>query len=129
MIQLFVHGPLLHDLEMQLERYIISKKILVTNLYTLQTNKWRPPRNKKELFTSVEFWKAMVTEQVLIFDDTTVLCSGTKHSIDEFLDLDWVGAPWIWAKADSHYIYGGKQKCTKVSFVLLIWDMKMIFVP
>lgn len=44
---------------------------------------------------------------MLMFDTTTVLCSNSPHNISEFMQYDWVGAPWTWAKPDSDFVWGG----------------------
>jgi len=65
------------------------------------------PRSKGTLFRSPEFWRMVDGENVLIFHSNTVVCSGRDHELSDFIDWDWIGAPWIWARTDTPYVYGG----------------------
>ena len=51
-----------------------------------------------DLLKSVGFWESFEHENILIFQhDSFMLRSG----IDEYLDFDYVGAPWYWANDPS----------------------------
>lgn len=47
------------------------------------------------LLTSITFWNAIPREHVLIFQHDSELL---KEGIDDFLEWDYVGAPWVWQK-------------------------------
>lgn len=48
-----------------------------------------------KLLSSTRFWSAMKAEHVLIFQTDSVLCSMSPWSIEDFLNFDYIGAPWI----------------------------------
>jgi hypothetical protein len=56
-------------------------------------------RFTKELYnaimTSSEFWKTCSGEHVLLFQTDSVLCERASTSVSEFLQYDFVGAPWL----------------------------------
>lgn len=43
---------------------------------------------------SLQFWRQVPSETVLMFETDSVL---RRHGIDEFLEYAYVGAPWVWA--------------------------------
>jgi hypothetical protein len=62
--------------------------------------------DRNGLLTSTWFWEQCPGEKVLMFDATTRLCSGSASSIDDFLEYDYVGAPWPDIDRGPH-IFGG----------------------
>lgn len=46
-----------------------------------------------EMFTSLSFWESLPGEKILIFQADTWLL---KNNISDFLQYDYVGAPWSW---------------------------------
>lgn len=44
-----------------------------------------------ELLMSVDFWEKLPTEKILIFQPDTIIL---KTNLDEFIDYDYIGAPW-----------------------------------
>lgn len=47
------------------------------------------------LLTSPAFWRAVNADYALIFQTDSVLCSLSPWSVDDFLQYDYVGAPWM----------------------------------
>ena len=53
--------------------------------------------NYSKIFKDIEFWKDIDEEYILVFQhDSFVLRSG----IEEFLQYDYIGAPWYWTYGD-----------------------------
>ncbi|GBF97808.1 hypothetical protein Rsub_11334 [Raphidocelis subcapitata] len=46
------------------------------------------------LLLSKAFWHAVAGEHVLIFQLDSALCAASPHKLDDFLEYDYVGAPW-----------------------------------
>lgn len=71
--------------------YIKSNKIIMTNLYkkNLTINDYNL------LLTSKDFYNNINGENILIFQMDTCLCSNSKFKLEDFLNYDYVGAPWI----------------------------------
>jgi len=65
----------------------------------------RKPYN--ELMTTIDFWKLIPTERVLVYKMETFMCSGSDYIISDFEKWDYIGAPWKWAPTDLKYIGGG----------------------
>jgi len=65
---------------------ITLKKIGVDNLTVLEYSK---------LLASKSFYDDIPTETFLIFQTDTLICGEHKDLINEFINYDYVGAPWI----------------------------------
>jgi uncharacterized protein DUF5672 len=48
----------------------------------------------KELLTSAKFWERVRGEKILFFQIDSAMCSNSPHKITDFLQYDYVGAPW-----------------------------------
>lgn len=46
------------------------------------------------LLTSVDFWRRVSGEHVLVFQMDTMPLPGSKYRPEDFFQYDWVGAPW-----------------------------------
>ena len=46
------------------------------------------------LLTNPKFWQQVRGEKVLIFQIDSVMCSTSPHKVTDFLQYDYVGAPW-----------------------------------
>ncbi|CAF0766761.1 unnamed protein product [Didymodactylos carnosus] len=46
------------------------------------------------LFTNLKFWQKIVGEKVLIFQLDSIFCSNTPHKIEDYVQYDYIGAPW-----------------------------------
>lgn len=62
------------------------------------------------LLKSPEFWKKVKGEKVLIFQSDAILL---RKGIEEFLDYDYIGAPWLKPKENSYVGNGGLSLRTK----------------
>jgi len=62
--------------------YNLNKKNLTINDYNL-------------LLTSKNFYNKINGENILIFQMDTCLCSNTKYKFEDFLNYDYIGAPWV----------------------------------
>jgi len=47
-----------------------------------------------ELLTSPKFWHRVRGEKILFFQIDSIMCSNSPHKITDFLQYDYVGAPW-----------------------------------
>ncbi len=47
-----------------------------------------------DLLLQPEFWRALPTEQLLIFQTDSMICLPHKDLLQKFLHYDYVGAPW-----------------------------------
>ena len=47
-----------------------------------------------ELLTTPAFWKRVRGEKILFFQIDSVMCSNSRHKITDFLQYDYIGAPW-----------------------------------
>ncbi|CAM9439929.1 unnamed protein product [Chrysoparadoxa australica] len=46
------------------------------------------------VLTSQQLWLKAMSEKILMFQADTRLCSNSGRSIEDFIHLDWIGAPW-----------------------------------
>lgn len=60
------------------------------------------------LLTNYDFINSIATEVFLVFQTDTLICSPYKDLINQFLDYDYVGAPW------SDCVYLGSMPCRGV---------------
>ncbi len=52
-------------------------------------------RNRtNELLTTPAFWKRIRGEKILFFQIDSVMCSNSRHKVTDFLQYDYIGAPW-----------------------------------
>ena len=65
--------------------------------------------DRKALLLAPSLWRSIPTsaDRVLVFDDPTALCGNSPRSILDFVEYDWVGAAWKWAKPNSPHEWGG----------------------
>jgi hypothetical protein len=47
-----------------------------------------------ELLTTPKFWQRVRGEKVLFFQIDSIMCSNSPHKITDFLQYDYIGAPW-----------------------------------
>jgi hypothetical protein len=85
---LFFHGQSnLEFLKEQLKGFEVRfNELPVDNLNEAQYNK---------LLTSYSFWHSIPYDKILIFQHDSRLL---RKGIEEFLEWDYVGAPWLWQK-------------------------------
>ena len=53
------------------------------------------------LLTAPAFWHSVSVDVVLVFQTDSVLCSQSPYSITDFVQYDFIGAPWA-IKSDEH---------------------------
>ncbi|CAF3571361.1 unnamed protein product [Rotaria sp. Silwood1] len=60
------------------------------------------------LFTDAKFWKKVRGEKILLFQIDSIMCSNSPHKIIDYLQYDYVGAPWdiSWYTDDRKYLVG-----------------------
>lgn len=51
-------------------------------------------KKKFELMTELWIWQNMMAEKVLLFGGTSVICSNSPRNINQFVQFDYIGAPW-----------------------------------
>ena len=68
---------------------IQSGKIILTLMYVAY-GKYETNR----LLTDAKFWKRVRGEKILFFQIDSVMCSNSPHKVSDFLQYDYVGAPW-----------------------------------
>lgn len=89
-IQLF-HGKDNLDfiLKSSLKPFIDKRKVILTLMNTSY--------NKNEtnyLLTDANFWLQVRGEKVLLFQIDSIMCPNSTHNVTDFLQYDYVGAPW-----------------------------------
>jgi hypothetical protein len=47
-----------------------------------------------ELLTTPAFWKRVRGEKILFFQIDSAMCSNSQHKVTDFLQYDYIGAPW-----------------------------------
>jgi len=47
-----------------------------------------------ELLTNPKFWQRVRGEKILFFQIDSIMCSNSPHKITDFLQYDFIGAPW-----------------------------------
>lgn len=57
------------------------------------------PSEYNELLASVEFWNLFSSEKILLFQEDSIIF---RSNIADFLDYDYVGAPWPLQTNDTH---------------------------
>jgi hypothetical protein len=68
---------------------IASGKIFLTLLEEVYGRK-----RTDELLTNPKFWERVRGEKILFFQIDSIMCSNSPHKITDFLQYDYVGAPW-----------------------------------
>ncbi|CAF3191166.1 unnamed protein product, partial [Rotaria sp. Silwood2] len=82
---------------------IISGKIFLTLM-----EKVYDKSRTNSLLTDAKFWKQVRGEKILLFQIDSIMCSNSPHKITDYLQYDYVGAPWdpSWYRADRRYLVG-----------------------
>ena len=95
-IQIF-HGPSNRAFLLSsptLKPHIASQRITLTELPQYTGGQKDRYRFISELLTSIHFWSLVRGEHVLVFQMDSVFCSNSPHKITDFLNYDYIGAPW-----------------------------------
>jgi hypothetical protein len=73
------------------------------------------------LLTTKEFHNKIPTEMFLIFQTDTIIFHKNKHLINNFLNYDYVGAPWLpWCQVGPYQVGNGGLSLRKKSKMLQI---------
>lgn len=76
-----------------LSSYIKSNRIIFTSLDRFANGR-APKYYINPILTSALFWRQVKGERVLFFQSDSVLCSNSSSKLTDFLDYDFIGAPW-----------------------------------
>ena len=89
-IQIF-HGKDNQDFIMNstLAPLISSGKIFLTRMDIVYGKS-----RTNELLTDPKFWQRVRGEKILFFQIDSIMCSNSPHKITDFVQYDYVGAPW-----------------------------------
>ena len=68
---------------------IQSGKIILTLMHVVYSKS-----QTNQLLTDAKFWKRVRGEKILFFQIDSVMCSNSPHKVSDFLQYDYVGAPW-----------------------------------
>lgn len=71
-----------------LKPYIKTQKVVLKDL----TRYYK--KDVVEYYSNIEFWQSINHEKILTFHADSVLCSYSKYKISDFLEYDYIGAPW-----------------------------------
>ncbi|CAF1409748.1 unnamed protein product [Adineta steineri] len=52
------------------------------------------PSKTNTLLTDEKFWKQISGEKILLFQIDSIMCSNSPHKITDYLQYDFIGAPW-----------------------------------
>lgn len=75
-----------------LEKWIKKGKVSLVNMNVVNFDS---PQEYSKYMTSLDFWDKVEGEHVLSFQTDSMLLSNTNHTVDEFIEYDFVGAPWV----------------------------------
>jgi len=75
-------------------------KVVVMNYDNININTYN------NLLHSIDFWKQLHGDKILIHQEDSIVF---KENIHDFLDYDYIGAPWPWSKSENkqHYVGNG----------------------
>jgi Protein of unknown function (DUF5672) len=63
--------------------------------------------SKRQILLSPWLWQNLHADKVLVFDLSSALCGNSPWTVRDFMDYDWVGAAWKWAKPGLAHVWGG----------------------
>jgi hypothetical protein len=76
----------------QLNKYIKPNRIL---LHQIDSMKGRNAMGYTSgLLTNITFWRVVRGEKILFFQLDSIFCSNSSHKLKDFLQYDYIGAPW-----------------------------------
>ncbi|CAF2920964.1 unnamed protein product [Rotaria sp. Silwood2] len=76
-----------------LNQYIKSDRVLLTRL-NQSSNGLSSDEYINSILTSSSFWHQIYGDKVLLFQIDSVLCSNSSYNLTNFLQYDFIGAPW-----------------------------------
>jgi len=71
---------------------ITSGRILLTESNSEFTKDFGSNTNK--IFTNISFWRQIQGDKILFFQLDSIMCSNSPHKITDYLQYDYIGAPW-----------------------------------
>jgi len=79
------------DINNGFKRLIQEGKIVLTLIPpTLLARK----KKKVQLMTDRWMWENMLADKVFFFGGNSVICSNSPKTLDDYIDFDYIGAPW-----------------------------------
>jgi len=77
-----------------LKPYIESKKLVASMLPSQYSVADREQTSR--MFTDLAFYKEILhpAENLLVFQPDSILCANSDRYLEEWLEYEWVGAPW-----------------------------------
>ncbi|RDW58179.1 hypothetical protein BP6252_13590 [Coleophoma cylindrospora] len=72
-----------------------------------------------QMFTDIHLYRDILSpaENLLVFQPDSILCANSKETLNDWLDWDWVGAPW---SATAQHGGNGGLSLRKVSRILKV---------
>ena len=83
--------------------FITSGKVFFTRMKEVYDKS-----ETNELLTNADFWKQVRGEKILYFQIDSIMCSNSPHKITDYLQYDYIGAPWnpTWYPFNRTYLVG-----------------------
>ncbi|CAF1541530.1 unnamed protein product [Rotaria sp. Silwood1] len=72
-----------------LKPYIENGRIILTKLFNEQLF-----TSPNRLFTNIKFYEQIIGEKILFFQLDSLFCSNSPHKLTDYLQYDYIGAPW-----------------------------------
>ena len=103
-IQMF-HGQ---DNENLIRNSTLAPLIESGKIFLTMMNETYQRNRTNELLTTAAFWQRVRGEKILFFQIDSVMCSNSPHKITDYLEYDYIGAPWdkLWFSFDKKYLVG-----------------------
>ncbi len=76
-----------------LSSFIINGRVFMTSLDFLRVD-FTGSEYINLLLTSALFWQQVQGEKLLYFQSDSVICSNSSYTLRDFLEYDFIGAPW-----------------------------------
>lgn len=107
-----------------LNSYIRHNRVFLTSLDE-SSNGLSSDEYINPILTSSAFWHRVQGEKVLLFQFDSVLCSNSSWKINDFLDYDFIGAPW----ADGGCCNGGLSIRNRTKILQMLESPWILFYP
>ena len=98
--------------------WIASGKILLSLIRSLEND-----NNTNRLLTDAKFWREIRGEKVLFFQIDSIMCSNSPHRITDYLQYDYIGAPWNPTWYPNHSVGNGGFSLRSRSKTLALIEM------
>jgi hypothetical protein len=76
----------------RLSEYIKTNRIFLHQIDSFKNND--AMGYTSDLLTNITFWQMVKGEKVLLFQLDSIFCSNSPHKLTDFLQYDFIGAPW-----------------------------------